>query len=176
MLEDFFLQSKNHKLKMKQITSFYEKNGISLDDKTIRADLNEISTCSPSDNFYWILNSSTQLNYQKKQIHSMLKHCTIYHPVQHVNTLELDVKFEAFENPKLELYSIFIQLNSRKPNYYLEKLLIDLGFLYKLEKKDLNKSIWSNEIIGKRLQLTFNDREKLIEMYSLINQLKQSLN
>ncbi len=71
LLEELFLNTKNHKLRINSVKKAYEKNNISLSDKTIYEDLKLIATCDKRDNNNWVLNSTTKINKQKN-VYSIL--------------------------------------------------------------------------------------------------------
>lgn len=70
LLEETFLNARGHKLKINNIKKTYENNGIKLSDKTIYEDLKLIATCDKRDQNYWILNTTTKINNQKKNSNS----------------------------------------------------------------------------------------------------------
>ena len=166
LLEELFLNTKNHKLRINSVKKAYEKNNISLSDKTIYEDLKLIATCDKRDNNNWVLNSTTKINKQKKELIRTLRSFSIYHPV--VFATPLDIESVDYLNKRIQLFSIYLELKPKKPLYLLEKIIIDLKKYYKLQNQDLYEYIWDYHINNRHLQLTFNDKESVIELFSLL--------
>lgn len=166
LLEETFLNARGHKLKINNIKKTYENNGIKLSDKTIYEDLKLIATCDKRDQNYWILNTTTKINNQKKILIRNLRLFNIYHPVILANPLDIGTLNST--NKQIQLFSIYLELKSNKPLYHLEKIINDLKIYYTLQKRNLSELIWNYHINNRHLQLTFTDKEAVIELYSLL--------